>query len=135
MTYAKAKACPSVFLQACAGKVQLVEALNTEVDAADCLQIFKDIGGEKWSSLRALNSCMGDIDEDKASPILDKEMVGQRGNDQVPSFEQLGHLVHLVQRRVLSSDSTHVDCSAARAWEGVGDAHSIALPNSTCVEE
>jgi hypothetical protein len=47
------------------------------------LQIFKEIGGEEWSNLGALRHCMGDINEDKASDILDKEMVGQRGDEKV----------------------------------------------------
>lgn len=77
--------CPALF------KAHLIEGLNAEANVADHLQIFKEIGGEKWSNLRELNSCMGDIDEDKPSPILDKEMVGQRGNDKVPSFQQFCH--------------------------------------------
>lgn len=44
-------------------------------------KVFKDIGGESWSSLAELRSCIGDPDEDKPSAILDKEMVGQRGDD------------------------------------------------------
>jgi len=44
-------------------------------------KIFSEIDGEKWSSMSALRHCMGNIDDDKPSPILDGEMVGQRGDD------------------------------------------------------
>ena len=47
------------------------------------LQIFKEIGGEEWSNLGALRHCMGDINEDRTSDILDREMVGQRGDEKV----------------------------------------------------
>ena len=50
------------------------------------MQIFKEIGGEEWSNLGALRHCMGDINENKASDILDKEMVGQRGDEKVRLF-------------------------------------------------
>jgi hypothetical protein len=47
----------------------------------DCAEkIFKEIGGEDWSNMGALRRCIGDIDEDKPSDILDREMAGQRGD-------------------------------------------------------
>lgn len=47
------------------------------------MQIFTEIGGEEWSNMGALRHCMGDINEDKPSDILENEMVGQRGDDKV----------------------------------------------------
>ena len=51
------------------------------MDASCPSQIFSEIGGEEWSSLSALRHCIGDVNDDKTSAILDNEMVGQRGDD------------------------------------------------------
>ena len=45
--------------------------------------MFTEVGGEKWSSMGALRSCIGDPDSDKTSDILDAEMASQRGDSQV----------------------------------------------------
>lgn len=50
-------------------------------DEACAEKVFTDIGGEHWSSLGALRKCIGDPDSDRPSDILDKEMIGQRGDD------------------------------------------------------
>lgn len=47
------------------------------------VQVFTDIGGEQWSSLGALRKCIGNPDADQPSDILDKEMIGQRGDAKV----------------------------------------------------
>ena len=46
-------------------------------------QIFKEIGGETWSSMSALRQCIGDPDSDAPSDIMDAEMAGQRGSASV----------------------------------------------------
>ncbi len=51
--------------------------------ACGCWQIFKEIGGEEWSNMGAVRRCMGDVNEDKPSDILDAEMAGQRGDSKV----------------------------------------------------
>ena len=50
---------------------------------AAAAQVFKEIGGEEWSSMSSLRQCIGDPDSNSPSDIMDAEMAGQRGSASV----------------------------------------------------
>lgn len=43
------------------------------------MQVFKELSVSSWSSVSALNSCIGNIDEDHQNTIMEAEMKSQRG--------------------------------------------------------
>lgn len=43
------------------------------------MQVFNELSVNSWSSINALNACIGDIDEDQQNTIMEAEMASQRG--------------------------------------------------------
>ena len=43
------------------------------------MQVFNELSVSSWSSVSALNNCIGDIDEDHQNTIMEAEMKSQRG--------------------------------------------------------
>lgn len=43
-------------------------------------RVFTELNGDSWSSLSALRSCIGDIQEDRDNSIMEAEMASQRGD-------------------------------------------------------
>lgn len=43
------------------------------------MQVFRELSVDSWSSVAALNSCIGNIDEDEENSIMQAEMASQRG--------------------------------------------------------
>ena len=43
------------------------------------MQVFNELSVSSWSSVSALNNCIGNIDEDHQNTIMEAEMKSQRG--------------------------------------------------------
>lgn len=43
------------------------------------MQVFRELSVDSWSSVAALNTCIGNIDEDEENSIMQAEMASQRG--------------------------------------------------------
>jgi hypothetical protein len=45
-------------------------------------QVFNELDGNTWSSLSKLRACIGDVNDDMDSPLMEAEMKRQRGNSE-----------------------------------------------------
>ena len=61
------------FAQECSMEAKLYNQACAE-------RIWGEIGANEWSSLGALNACIGDIDADISNDIFEGEMRSQRGD-------------------------------------------------------
>ena len=53
--------------------------INQHVGYGTVMQVFNELSVSSWSSISALNECIGDIDEDHSNSIMEAEMESQRG--------------------------------------------------------
>lgn len=53
--------------------------INLHVRCVALMQVFNELSVSSWSSISALNECIGDIDEDHSNSIMEAEMQSQRG--------------------------------------------------------
>ena len=53
--------------------------INPQVGYVTLMQVFNELSVSSWSSISALNECIGDIDEDHSNSIMEAEMQSQRG--------------------------------------------------------
>ena len=81
----------------------MAHIINQHVRRVALTQVFNELSVSSWSSISALNECIGDIDEDHSNSIMEAEMKSQRGD------EKTGEASHRLSQS-LPSHSKYAYC-------------------------